>query len=148
MKMIKSTSITSTIGVTLISAMTALRRPLRAPPLEAPAPLIPMISGPNSELPAYPSGPLIDLPRQDRGELVGKPFQALGLPVHLGSELIVENCRRNCGDQADGGGKKRFRDAGRHHRKRGVFGGRDRLKARHDAPDRAEQADEWPGRAD
>ena len=46
MKMISSTSITSTIGVTLISAITALRRPRRPPPLEAPAPLIPMISGP------------------------------------------------------------------------------------------------------
>src|SRR3954451_12384120 len=120
MKMIKSTSITSTIGVTLISAMTALRRP-RRPPLAAPAPLIPMISGP--QLPHTPSGScsFIDLPRQDRGELVGEPLQALGLPVHLRDELIVENCRRNCGDKTDCGGKKRLRDARGHHRQRGVL---------------------------
>src|SRR4051812_31164356 len=142
MKIISSTSITSTIGVTLISAITALRRPRRAPPLEAPAPLIPMISGP--QLPHTPSGScsFIDLPRQDRGELVGGPLQALGLPVHLGDKLFVENCRRNGGDQADWGGKKRLRDAGGPHRQRGVLGGRDRLEARHDAPDRAEQAHE------
>jgi hypothetical protein len=43
MKMMSSTSITSTIGVTLISLMTARRppRPLRPPP-DAPAVVIPM----------------------------------------------------------------------------------------------------------
>src|SRR3954447_5257834 len=133
MKMISSTSITSTIGVTLISAITALRRPRRAPPLAAPAPLIPMISGPQSPHTPPLSAALIDLPRQDRGEFVGKTLEPLGLPVHLRSELIVENCRRNCGDQADCGGKKRLRDAGSHHRQRGVLGGCDRLKTRHDA---------------
>src|SRR3954466_448422 len=100
MKMIRSTSITSTIGVTLISAMTGLRRPRRPAPLDAPPALIPMISGPFFPVPAPRSSPLVDLPGKDRRELVGKAFQPLRLPVHLRDELIVENCRRNCGDQA------------------------------------------------
>ena len=37
-----------------------------------------------------------------------------------------------------------FRDARGHHRQRGVLRGGDRLEARHDAPDGAEQADERP----
>src|SRR3954453_9714943 len=140
MKMINSTSMTSTIGVTLISAITALRRPRRPPPAVPPE-VIPMISDPKSPLAALASCPLVDLARQDRGKLVGKPLQPLRLPVHLRGELVVENCRRNCGDQADRGGKKRFRNAGRDHRQRGVLRGCDRREARHDAPDRAEQAD-------
>ena len=43
---------------------------------------------------------------------------------------------------------KRFGDARRHHREAGVLGGGDRLKAVHDAPDRAEQADERRRRPD
>ncbi|GAB6996228.1 hypothetical protein JCM18382A_09960 [Bradyrhizobium sp. 17-4] len=43
MKMIKSTSITSTIGVTLISAITGLRPRRRLPPPPDPAMLIAMI---------------------------------------------------------------------------------------------------------
>ena len=42
MKMINSTSITSTIGVTLISAITAARRPPRRPPPDEPAMFIAM----------------------------------------------------------------------------------------------------------
>ena len=76
MKMISSTSITSTIGVTLISAMTGRRRCRRLPTAApAPPPLIPI---------RPPSPALVDLPRQDRGEFVGEPLQALGLLVHLG----------------------------------------------------------------
>src|SRR5882757_6302765 len=118
MKMISSTSMTSTIGVILIS------RCVRHVP---------------------PSRPLVDLARQDGRKLVGETFQPLRLPVHLGNELIVENSRRNGGDKADRGGKQRLRDAGGHHRQRGVFRGRDRLEARHDAPDGSKQADERPG---
>jgi hypothetical protein len=43
MKMISNTSITSTIGVTLISAITARRRPRRPPPPDEPAMFIAMI---------------------------------------------------------------------------------------------------------
>src|ERR1700760_1735247 len=87
MKMMSSTSITSTIGVTLISAMTGLRPPRRRPPPPDPAMLIAMIV--HSQRYAWcNSAPLVDLTRQDGGELVGEPFQALGLPVHLRDELI------------------------------------------------------------
>src|ERR1700752_4673433 len=154
MKMINSTSITSTMGVTLISAMTALRPLRRPPPPEAPM-FMPMIwcspplppydtadSRPLSGAQSYPktgchlsgSCPLVDLAREDRRKLVRKALQPLGLPVHLGDEFIIENCRRNCGDQADCGGKQGIRDARGDHRQGGVFRGRDRLEARHDAP--------------
>ncbi|WP_246729432.1 hypothetical protein [Bradyrhizobium sp. BR2003] len=46
MKMISSTNITSTIGVTLISAMTGLRPPRRRLPPPDPAMLIAMIAHP------------------------------------------------------------------------------------------------------
>ena len=36
-------------------------------------------------------------------------------------------------------------DTGGDHRERGIFRGSDRLEARHDAPDRAEQADKGAG---
>src|SRR5829696_3908650 len=135
MKMISSTSITSTIGVTLISLITG-RRPRR--PRAAPPALIPIASS---------FRPLIDLPRQNRGEFPGKALQTLAVPGYLGNELVVENGRRNGGNQADCGRKQRFRDTRRHHRERSVLRGGDRLEARHDAPDRAEQADERAGGA-
>src|SRR6267142_2919588 len=136
MKMISSTSMTSTIGVTLISAIGATRRrPRRPPPPAEPAMFIAMILISRCARHLPPSRPLVDLARQDGRKLVGETFQPLRLPVHLGNELIVENSRRNGGDKADRGGKQRYRDAGDHHHQRGVFRGRDRLEARHDAPD-------------
>src|SRR5437899_8476618 len=149
MKMISSTSITSTIGVTLISAITAARRrPRRPPPPPVePAMFIVMIwiSRCARHLPS--SRPLVDLAGQDGGKFVGEAFEPLRLAIHLGRELVIENGRRDGGDETDGGRKQRFRDAGRHHRERSVFRCRDRLEARHDAPDGSEQADERPGRA-
>src|SRR6266705_3385682 len=123
MKMIKSTSITSTKGVTLISLITGARR-WRRLPVGAALMLSPMV----------PSRALVDLPRQDGGELVGEPLQALRLLVHLGDELVIENGRRYGGHEADCGRKQGFRDARRDHRQRGVLGGGDRLEAGHDAP--------------
>src|SRR5438445_4978729 len=106
MKMIKSTSMTSTIGVTLISAITALRRLRRPEPPDVPAIFIAMFwCSLRSQYTAYgPSRSLVDLARQDGRKFVREPLQPLGLPSHLGCELVVENSRRNCGDQADGGG--------------------------------------------
>src|SRR3954470_5145112 len=106
MKMISSTSITSTIGVTLISAITGLRLCLRPPP-ETPA--LPRPIG--TALPA-----LVDLPRQDRGELVGETFQPLRLPVHLGDKFVIENRRRDGGKKADRRREQGFGDARRHNR--------------------------------
>src|SRR4051812_23854890 len=108
MKMISSTSITSTIGVTLISLITGLRRcprlPTATPPLGPPAPT------------QSPLGRFVDLPRQDRGKFVGEALQPLRLLVHLGHELVIENRRRDGGNKADRGREQGLGDAGRHNR--------------------------------
>src|SRR4029079_8099000 len=83
-KMMSSPSITSTIGVTLISATTGLRRPRRPPPPDELATFMPMIERPNcpSHYTCPPSAPLVDLTRQDGGKFIGEAFEPLGLPVH------------------------------------------------------------------
>src|SRR5580704_18128151 len=115
MKTMSSTSMTSTNGVTLISLMTVRRR--RPPlPREADAITLPaMVPSPAVSPHPSPSPAIVDLPRQDRGEFVGEPLQPLGLLVHLGGELIIENSRRNGGNEANCGCKQRFRDARRHY---------------------------------
>src|SRR5579862_8957445 len=138
MKMMSNTSMTSTNGVTLISLMTGRRR----------RPLLPLDAASITPPAMVPSPALVDLPRQDRREFVGEPLQPLGLLVHLGGELIIENSRRNGGNEANCGCKQRFRDARRHHRQGGILGGGDRLEAGHDAGHGAEQPDEGAGRAD
>src|SRR3990170_141637 len=149
MKMISSTSITSTIGVTLISLITGWRWCFRLP---TGTPFIAMRRSPSlartTPSGAGPLGPLVDLARQDRSKLVGEAFKPLGLLVHLRRELVIENRRRYGRHEANRGRKQGFRDPRRDHRERGVLRGRDRLKTRHDAPHRAEQADEGAGRAD
>src|SRR3954464_1093923 len=108
MKMISSTSITSTIGVTLISAITGLRRWRRLPTaIVGVAPPAPTWS---------PSGRFVDLPRQDRGELVGEAFEPLCVLVHLRHELVIENRRRDGGNKADRGREQGLGDAGCHNR--------------------------------
>src|SRR5207302_10578420 len=105
---ISSTSITSTIGVTLISAITGFRRWRRLP--TAMVAVVPRAATP------VPSGRFVDLPRQDRGKLVSKPFKPLRLLVHLGDELVIENRRRDGGNKADRGREQGLGDAGRHNR--------------------------------
>src|SRR3954454_22619017 len=90
MKMINSTSMTSTIGVTLISDMTGRRRWRRLP---ATAAVPAFIAIPD------PLSPFVDLPRQDGGKLVGEPLQAMGLFVHVRYEFVIENSRRYGGDK-------------------------------------------------
>src|SRR5580658_4800163 len=102
MNTINSTSMTSTNGVTLISLITARRRPRRLP-VEATFSTLTAIG--------VPSPALVDLPRQDRREFVGETFQPHRLPVHLGDEFIIENRRRDGGNEADCGREQRFRDA-------------------------------------
>src|SRR5258708_29380798 len=103
MKMISNTSMTSTIGVTLISLITGLRRcrrlpndPECAPPLAMAMTSVPLLRA-----------ALVDLTRQNRRELVGEALHTLALPVHLGDELVIENRRRDGGDKADCGRKQR-----------------------------------------
>src|SRR3954468_3791615 len=108
MKMMSSTSITSTIGVTLISAITGLRRCLRLPTA--------MVAVGPPAATQSPSGRFVDLPRQDRRELVSEAFQPAGLLVHLGDELVIENRRRDGGNKADRSREQGLGDARRHNR--------------------------------
>src|SRR5262252_7630656 len=124
MKMISSTSMTSTIGVTLISAMTGLRRCLRLPNIPEWAPPLIAIVVPFCSLPA-----LVDLARQDRRELVGETLESLRLLVHLGHEFVVKNRRRYGCHKADRGCEQGLGDARGHNRQRRVFRRRDRLEA-------------------
>src|SRR6266852_6403017 len=142
MKMMSNTSITSTMGVTLISLITALRRCRRRPtaPVAAVRP-IPIFASLSSRA-------LVDLPRQDGGELVCETLQALRLFVHFGTEFVIENRRRYGGHEPDRGGEQGLRNTGRDHRQRSIFRRRNRLKTRHDAPHSAKQADERPCRSD
>src|SRR6476620_10525501 len=110
-KMISNTSMTSTIGVTLISLITGLRRWRRLPKTPECAP--PLMAMPAQSL---LRAAFVDLTRQDCRELVGKTLQALGLPVHVRDELVIENRRRDGGDKADCGRKQRLGDARRHNR--------------------------------
>src|SRR5580700_6694765 len=110
MKMISSTSMTSTIGVTLISAMTGLRRCRRLPATAAAPEFMPM---------AIPLPLLVDLPRQNGGEFVGEALQPLRLLVHIGNELVIKNGRRYGGEEPDCGREQGFRNPGGDHRERG-----------------------------
>src|ERR1700674_4115306 len=130
MKMMSSTSITSTMGVTLIWLITGWRCP-RCPRDLPPCKVSDAIAVPLRSA-------LVELARQDRRELVGEAFQPLRLPVHVADELVIENGRRYGGNENDCGGKQRLRDARRHNRQRSVLRGGDGLEAGHDAPDGAE----------
>src|SRR3981081_3302138 len=140
MKMISKTSMTSTIGVTLISLITPWRRCRRLPTALPTVPLIPTRRPP-------PSTALVHLPRQDRGEFVGEALHPVCLLVHFGREFIVKNGRRYGRHEADRGREQGFGDARRNHGERSILRRGDRLEARHDAPHRAEKAHKRPGRA-
>src|ERR1700758_4991306 len=114
MKMMSSTSITSTIGVTLISLIgCAERRRARrlesAPPSCRPAPMV------------QTSCSLVDLARQNGCELVGKAFEPRRVARNLAIEFVVENYGRNSGEQAERGGEQSLGDAGRNHCKARVL---------------------------
>src|SRR5580704_5124987 len=104
MKMMSNTNMTSTMGVTLISLMTPRRRRCRRPEATALIPLVAPI--PMVQVPVIRPGrsaPLVDLARQNGRKFVREPLQALGLLVHFGRELIVENRRRYGGHKTDRG---------------------------------------------
>src|SRR5215813_12916861 len=91
---------------------------------------------------------LVELARQDRAELAGERFEAAGITAEIGRELVVCDDRRNGGDETERGREERLGDAGGDDGERGVLRGGDRLEAVHDAPDRAEEADEGRRRTD
>src|SRR5579863_4495004 len=106
MKMIRSTSITSTSGVTLISDSARRLRPRRRPRrwLE------------ESSDRAIGSHPLGQAPRDRRGQFVGEAFEAAGEPAGVGGELVVGDIGGDRGRQPDGGGEQGLGDRGRDHR--------------------------------
>ena len=141
MKMMRSTSMTSTNGVTLISAIGEWRR-VRLAPARA--------SDRRCGGDAHQAAWLRSSICRDRiaANSSEKPSMRVAEPRHLRGELVVEHHRGNRGEQPERGGEQRLGDAGRDHGKVRVLRGGDRLERRHDAPDRAEQADEGAGRAD
>src|SRR5258708_27007522 len=124
MKMMSRTNMTSTIGVTLISAMTGRRR-CRLPANAAVSPFIAI---------CVPLSPFVDLPRQDRGEFVGEPLQALSLFIHVRDELVIENRRRYGSDEADCGRKQGVGDSRGIRHQQGRLVARNGPKERHDSP--------------
>src|SRR5205814_2146937 len=83
---------------------------------------------------------------QDCAELAGKSFEPARVTPEIGGQLVVGDDCRYGGDEPERGRKQRLGYAGRYNRETGVLRGGDRLKAVHDAPDRAEQADKGRGR--
>src|SRR5690606_18282721 len=140
MKMISSTSITSTMGVMLISLMTALPRRRRRRPPPPPPP-----DGPPIPILAVPC---FELAGKNGRELVSKAFEA---PDHLpgiGAELVVGDNGRNGGHKANGGRKEGLGDGTGDNGQIGRRRLSDIGKGVHNAPDRAEKADERARRTD
>src|SRR5262245_50130215 len=123
MEMMRRTSMTSTSGVMLISAI-ARWRPDRPPPFPTDAPT----SAPPAEHP-------VD---QVRAELVHPGFEE----SKLAHEVVVADERRDRGEEARGGRDERLGDAGRVRGERRGAGDADAVERVHDPPDRAEEADE------
>src|ERR1700751_2928002 len=116
MKMISSTSITSTSGVTLISDRAPLpRRPRRRRPRRPPvakASLADMLMR---------SDPLAQAALDGRRQVVGEVLQAPGELARVGRELVVGDIGRDGGDQAHGRGEQGLGDRGGDHRQVGVL---------------------------
>src|SRR5512143_865186 len=129
MKMMRRTSITSTSGVTLISAMT-LRSPARPEEL-----IIAMAS------------PLVDLALEEVDEFGGEAVDPGVDRPDAGQEVVVGDDGRDGGGQPRRGRDEGFGDARGHGGERGVSRGRDAGEGVHDPPHGAEQADERRGAA-
>ena len=136
MKMMRSTSITSTIGVTLISAI-GRRRGAAAAAAAA-----------TLQRGAHVRPPPVELPREDHRELVREALVAADHLVAVLAELVVEDHRRDRGEQAERGREQRLGDAGGDDGEVGRLLERDLLEGMLDAPDRAEEPDEGRDRAD
>src|SRR5512141_2540145 len=129
MKMMRSTSITSTSGVTLMSAMT-LRSPARPEEL-----IIAMASS------------LVDLSLEEVDEF-GREAVDPGVDrPDAGQEVVVGDDGRDRRPQPRRGGDEGLGDAGGHGGQRGVSRGGDAGEGVHDPPHGAEQADERRGAA-
>ena len=127
MNTMSSTSITSTNGVTLISAIGRLRR-------RRPRPFGALTQ-------QRPSAAAFSSSWRDRiaENSSAKRVEPVDIAADVVDEVVVENHRRNRGEQAHRGGKQRFGDAGRDDGQRRVMARGDRRERIHDAPHRAEQ---------
>src|SRR5512140_3748075 len=129
MKMMRRTSITSTSGVTLISAMT-LRSPARPEEL-----IIAMASS------------LVDLALEEVDEFGGEAVDPGVDRPYTGQKVIVGHDGRDGRGQPSRGCDEGLGDAGGHGGQGGVSRGGDAGEGVHDPPHGAEQADERRGAA-
>src|SRR4051812_14100079 len=143
MKMINSTSITSINGVTLISWVSA-KSPSSSNSLPATETAIALLRrcAPTADMGA------VEIARQQPRRHARGAIDELKIALRHPREVIVDDHRRNRRDQADRGCEQRLGDAGRDDRQIGGLCLGDADEGVHDAPDRAEQADERRGRAD
>ncbi len=79
----------------------------------------------------------------DVQEILGEAFHVDGKSSDLRREVVVRHDGGNRGGQPHGSRDERFGNAGRHHGEVRGAGRSDALERVHDAPDRAEEADEW-----
>ena len=135
MKMMSSTSMTSMNGVTLISCSS---EPSSSSPLSRRAAMA------HSAALAQPDAALaaVEIARDEAQHLGRGVAHQRPIAGDRACELIVDDDRGDGGEQADGGGQQRLGDAGRDHGEVGGLRLGDADEAVHDAPHRAEQADE------
>src|SRR5690606_38569809 len=150
MKMISSTSMTSTSGVTLISdsgRFFARLRPRTRPPPAPPAPM-PISAPPRVDGRLGHRGAVAQTAGHRGLQLVGEALEPAGELGRVDRELVVGDIGRDGRRQADGGGEQGLGDGRRHRGQVGVAGRGDGVEGVHDAPDGAEQADEGRRRGD
>src|SRR5437667_7495036 len=83
----------------------------------------------------------VEIARQQPRRRARGAVDELEIALRHPREVIVDDDRRDRGDEADRGREQRFRNAGRDDGKVGGLRLRDADEGIHDAPDRAEQAD-------
>src|SRR5512136_1291376 len=125
MKMMRSTSITSTSGVTLISVR-----------VWRPEPPVPEATGGSSAE---------EVPLHDVEEVVGEVGHLAVEDPDARDEEVVEDHRRDGGEEAHRGGDERLGDGAGHGREVRVAHLVDVVEGPHDPPDRPEQPDEGGG---
>src|SRR5262245_27740459 len=144
MKMIKSTRMTSTRGVTLMSDSDGPKRPRPRAGMFMPMEWLRLRS--ESDLGRLgggrggPSG--LDLRIGDRDEVEDETIDAAAQAARPGHENVVPDDRRDGREQSRRRGHQRLGDPGRDGRQAGRAGDPDPLKGVHDAPHRPEQPDE------
>src|ERR1051326_6528526 len=130
MKMISSTSITSTSGTTLISASEVLTR--------RPRPRRPLLAAADG----WTFGILGEIPLGDVQELHREVVHLRGKVLHAIRQMVVENHSRNRRKETQRRRDERFRDARRDRAEVRRARLRNAFECRHDAPHGAEQSDE------